>query len=156
MGETTGAGTKVYIGPANEVAVTQEAFELLAYTEIGHAVDVGEFGISFQQVTSDQLGDRLTRMFKGQKSAGTPTIVYEYDADDEGQQDVAAALESDSDHAFKITLDDAGPGSPSSPTTFYFRAKVMSNPLAGIQPNNMVRRNLVLGINSVPVEVAAV
>ncbi len=156
MAETTGAGAKIYIGPANAVANTQTAYEALSYQEIGKVVDIGGFGITFQPVNTDQLGDRLTKMFKGQKSAGNPTVVYDYDAADTGQTAVATSLDSDSDYAFKITLDDAGSGSPSSPTTFFFRAKVMANPLAGVQPNNMVRRNMQLGINSVPVEVEAV
>lgn len=156
MSETTGAGSKIYIGPANSTANTEQAFEGLAYVEIGKVVNIGSFGISYQAVTSDQLGGRLTKTFKGQKSAGSPTIVYDYAAEDDGQQDVAAALESDSDFAFKIELGDAGDDSPSAPTTFYFRARVMANPLADVQPNDMVRRNLVIAINSVPIEVPAI
>lgn len=156
MSETTGAGSKIYIGPANSTANTEQEFEGLAYVEIGKVVNIGGFGISYQAVTSDQLGDRLTKTAKGQKSAGSPTVVYDYDPADEGQQDVAAALGSDSDYAFKIELGDAGDESPSAPTTYYFRARVMANPLADIQPNDMIRRNLVIGINSVPIEVPAI
>lgn len=156
MANTTGAGSKIYIGPANTSAATQTAFEALTYQEIGDVVNIGEFGITFESVTSDHLGDRFTKMFKGQKSGGSPTIVYDYDSADTGQSNAATALASDSDYAFKVELNDAGTGSPSSPSTFYFRAKVMGNRLAEIQPNNMVRRNLVLGINADPVEVEAV
>jgi len=156
MAEKTAAGAKFYIGPANETAVTESEFKLLSYVEVGAVVDIPEFGISYQSVTSDQLGSRLTKMFKGQKSAGAPTIVYDHDADDAGQANIADALDSDSDYAFKITLDDAGTGSPSSPTTFYFRAKVMSSPITIGTANNMVRRSVQIGINSVPVEVPAV
>lgn len=156
MSETTGAGSKIYIGPANSTADTEQEFEGLAYVEIGKVVNIGGFGITYQSVTSDQLGDRLTKTFKGQKSAGSPTIVYDYTKDDLGQQDIAAAIGSDSDFAVKIELGDAGDESPSAPTTFYFRARVMANPLADIQPNDMIRRNLVIAINSVPVEVPAI
>src|SRR5690606_37318993 len=106
MGNTTGAGAKIYIGPANSVANTQTAFEALSYVEIGDVVDIGGFGITYASVTSDQLGDRFTKMFKGQKSGGTPTIVYDYNAADTGQTNVVTALNSDSDYAIKITFDD--------------------------------------------------
>lgn len=156
MAETTAAGAKLYIGPANSTANTQNDYEGLSYVEVGKVIDIPEFGIEFQEVTSDQLGDRLTKVFKGQKRAGVPSIVYDHDASDSGQGDMSDAVDSDDDYAFKVTLDDAGSGSPSSPTTFYFRAKVMGDPITIGTANNMVRRRANLGINSAPVEVAAV
>lgn len=156
MAEKTAAGAKFYIGPANDAADDEAAYKILNYVEVGHVVDIPEFGITYQSVTSDQLGARLTKMFKGQKSAGTPSIVYDHDASDAGQEDIINALASDGDYAFKITLDDAGSNSPSNPTTFYFRGKVMSAPITIGTANNMVRRSVQIGINSVPVEVAAV
>lgn len=156
MAETTSAGAKIYIGPANATANNEAAYALLDYTEIGKVVDIPEFGISFDPVTTDQLSDRLTKTFKGQKKAGTPTIVYDHDAADSGQVAVGPALASDDEYAIKITLDDAGSGSPSSPTTFYFRALIMSQTAAIGTSNNMFRRHMMIAINSVPVEVAAV
>jgi len=155
MAETTAAGAKLYIGPENNSANNQSAYEALTFVEVGSVVDIPEFGINYQEVATDQLGDRLTKVFKGQKRAGTPVIVYDHDATDTGQNDMADAVASDADYAFKITLDDASSASGAEPTTFYFRAKVMGSPLTIGTANNMVRRKAMLGINSVPVEIAA-
>lgn len=156
MAETTAAGAKLYIGPANSTAASQSDFEALSYSEVGTVVDIPEFGDTFQSVTSDQLGNRRTIKLKGQKDAGNPTVMYDHDSADTGATDLVTAAASDSDYAFKVTLNDAGTGSPSSPTTFYFRAKVMGKPVTIGTANNVVRRTAPLGINSDIVEIAAV
>lgn len=152
----TAAGSRLFIGPANEVADTQEEFEALSpYVEVGEIEDLGEIGDTAGEVTFTELGNRRVRKLKGSFNAGSLNLVVGYDAGDAGQAAMLAAFPSDSDYAFKITLNDAvDEDSDATPTTIFFRAKVMSKPLRIGAVENVVRRAFTLGINSEVIEVA--
>ncbi len=152
MTETTAAGAKFSIGPANSVANDATAYAALTYVEVGNIVDIEGAGDTFDPVTTDQLGDRRTKTLKGQKKGGTPRVVYDFDDSDTGQTNLKAAAASDSQYAIKIELDNSG---GTNGSTFYARVLVMGAPITIGTANNMVRRAVQLAINSDTVEVAA-
>lgn len=156
MAVDTAAGTKFYVGPVNSSANGQSAYEALSYVEVGEVESISEFGDSFNEVTFTALSDRRVRKFKGSKNAGNITVAIGHDSADTGQTNLDTALGSDSDYAFKIELDDAGTGSPSSPTTFFFRGKVMSVRTNPGDAENIVRLTAEIAINSDIVKIDAV
>ena len=73
--------------------------------------------------------------------------------DDLGQAKLKIAHKdrSKGDYNIKITLNDGDPDAtpaPLLPTTFYLRGKVMNNTVAAGAADNVVRRNVTIGINS--------
>lgn len=160
-GVTTASGTRVYIGGEktyNEVtAMTQESDYLSeSWVEIDDVEDGGELGDQWGQTTYTPLKASRVRKFKTTRDAGDISMVLGMNSSDAGQQAIVAALDSKNAYAFKMVLDDASPGSPASPTTFYFCAKVMSDRRAVGTNENVVRRNVTLAIDSNVVEVEAV
>lgn len=158
MGVNTPSGWRLYIGSedADDSVDTQNEFESESWTEVGEIEDMGEFGDAWNSQTFSSLSDSRVRRFKTVKDAGEMSLVIGMDSDDAGQAALVTATDSLYNHTFKITANDAGSGSPSSPTTYYFRAMVMSNRRAVGALDNIVRRNVTLAINSAILEVAAV
>lgn len=155
MGVNTAAGTRLYIGttaiPANindlSDAQALAEFEADSYIEINEVEDLGEYGDQSEDVTFASLRDSRTRHFKGTRDAGTAQIVLGKDQTDEGQLALEAAEASHLDFNFKVVNNDAttlgGTGS-----TDYFYGKVMSKRNNVGNVNNVVRRNMAVGINS--------
>lgn len=141
MPTTTAAGASLAIGPADETAAGLTAFEGLAYTAISNVETIGDIGERFTAVNYTVLDTREEQTDKGSKTAPliNPTIVR--DSGDAGQTALRAAKESDSQFAFRVTLNDEGSGSPSNPTTIYFRGLVMDATDSVPDANNMVRLN---------------
>ena len=156
MAVQTAAGSKLFIGPANSTATTQNDFEALVYVEVGEIEELGEFGDTVNEINFTPLGNRRVGKFKGSFNAGTINLTVGRDPADPGQADLRDALASDSDYAFMVTLNDASEGSPSNPTTIYYRGKVMSYTTNIGNVENIVRSTVAIGINSAIVEVAAV
>ena len=156
MAVETAAGSKFYIGPQNSSASAQGDYEGLTYVQVGEVESIGEFGDSFNEVNFISLSNRRVKKFKSSKNAGNIQIVIGHDSADSGQDNLNTALASDEDYAFKVELDDAGTGSPSSPTTFYFRGKVMAAPVTPGEADNIVRIAATIGINTDVLEVDAV
>lgn len=157
MAVQTAAGAKIYIGPANAVANTEAAYDALTFTLIGEVEDVGEFGDVYNEILFTAIDNRRVRKKKGSVDAGTLTLTVGFDPDDAGQSAFDAAVESDLDYAFRIELNDASEGgSPSRPTTRYFRGLAMGNRLAIGNVENIVRGNVSIGINSDIVRIAAI
>ena len=152
----TAAWCTLSISDGSSVAATQSAFEAETYLEVAEITDLGEFGSEFSTITHVSLADRLVRKFKGTEDPGSLPLQLGYDPDDTGQNQCKAALASDNEWAFKVTLNDAGTGSPSSPTTFFFRARVMSFRRQIGSPESVVGATCNIGINTRPIEVAAV
>lgn len=152
----TAALSKLYISTTATTVSTQSAFEGLTYSEVGEITDLGEFGSEYSTVTHVSLADRLVRKFKGTEDPGTITLQMGMDPDDAGQTVLKTALGVDTEYGFKVTLNDAGSGSPSSPTTFYFRARVMSYKRQVGSAESIVAASTTIGINTRPIEVAAV
>jgi len=154
----TAAGSKLFIGSEDptEATNTQGEFEADTYTQVGEVEDMGEFGDQWNETTFESLADSRTRHLKTTRDAGTAQMVIGFDSSDAGQAAVEAALESVNDYTFKITANDEGSGSPSNPTTIYFRAKVMSYRFQFGTNGNVIRVTMNLAINSALVRVDAV
>lgn len=118
----TSAGTRIYIGDALPATYDKAGFEAVDWTEIGEVTDLGEFGKEFNLVTHNPLGDRRTVKRKGSYNDGAVTMQYAFDRNnDDGQNDLRVALDSDDSYAFKVVLQEQ--------THIYFSAQVMSAPV---------------------------
>lgn len=148
----TAAGSKFYIGTTAAIDETSEVtaiadFEADTYEEVGEVEDLGEIGDEATEVTFTALGNRRVRKLKGSYNAGNVTAMCGDDPADAGQDDMLAAFASDLDFNFKITLNDQLTLS-GTPTTMYFRGKVMSKRRNIGSVNNVVRRSFLTGINT--------
>jgi hypothetical protein len=157
MGVGTNAGSRLFIGPANNVADDVAEFEAATpYVEVGEVEDLGEFGDQVASQTFTAVGNRRVRKLKTTFDAGEMALVLGMDSGDAGQAALVAALDSDDDFAIKITINDEDESdSDAEPTTFYFRAKVMSNRRQLGRVDNIRRRAVTLAINSEIIEVEA-
>lgn len=156
MAVQTAAGSKIFIGPANTTADSQADYEALAYTLVGEVENIGEFGDTFNEITFTSISDRRVRKFKGSKNAGTLSLVVGRDLTDAGQSAMKTARDSDSEYAVMVQQNDVVSGSPSNPTTYFFRALVMGFTVDIGEVESIIRANASLGINSDVIEVSAV
>lgn len=150
MSVQTSSGSKVYIGTTASNGATD------SYTEVASITNVPQFGRVYSEIKFSSLGDRNVLKFKGQRDDGTIAIDLGRDMSDAGQAAAVVALDSDLDYNFKITLNDASGVSGSTPTTFRFKAKVMSYETIPGNATSVVMAKLSLGIKSGSiVEIAA-
>lgn len=148
----TAAGCRFSLG-TKVAADTKAEFVADTYVEVGEIEDLGEFGDTFANVNFTALADGRVRKYKGTADAGDLTLTLGLDNGDAGQAAVktAHADRSKGDYNIKITLNDGNPTAtptPIAPTTFYMRGKVMKNTVASGSADNVVRRNVTIGINS--------
>ncbi|WP_372030065.1 hypothetical protein [Pseudomonas kurunegalensis] len=147
----TAAGCRFFIG-SKTGADTETKYKADTYVEVGEIEDLGEFGDTFSSVNFTSLKNGRVRKYKGTADAGDLTLTVGLDNGDAGQNAVKTAHKdrSKGDYNIKITLNDGDPdASPAiSPTTFYMRGKVMNNTVAPGAADNVVRRNVTIGINS--------
>jgi hypothetical protein len=117
----TTAGTTIALDQGNAPATYDQAgYENVGmiYVTVGEITDAGEFGRQYNLVTHNPIGDRRTVKRKGSYNDGQLTLQMARVPADAGQTDLQAALASDSDSAFKVTLQDG--------TVLYFMAQVLS------------------------------
>jgi len=156
MTVNTAGGAKIYIGPtATSTTDTQGEYEALSYVEVGEVEDLGQVGDEDADVAFTALNDSRVRHFKGPTDGGTIAVVAGDDTTDTGQAAMDAAFANKTeDYAFKLELADeltlAG-----TPTTLYFRGKVMSMRRNVGNVSNVVRKNYNVGVNSDFIEVQA-
>lgn len=147
----TAAGCRLFIG-GKTGADTETKYKADTYVEVGEIEDLGEFGDTFSSVNFTSLKNGRVRKYKGTADAGDLTLTVGLDNGDAGQNAVKTAHKdrSKGDYNIKITLNDGDPdASPAiSPTSFYMRGKVMNNTVAPGAADNVVRRNITIGINS--------
>ena len=103
------------------------------------------------------LRDGRVRKYKGTADAGDLTLTVGLDNGDLGQAKLKVAHKdrSKGDYNIKVTLNDGDPTATPVllPTTFYMRGKVMNNTVAAGSADNVIRRNVTIGINSDIIEV---
>lgn len=114
------AGAKLYIAPPGTIPFSPDL-----YVEVGEIANMGEFGRVYNLITSEALGDRKTRKYKGTYNDGQLALTLNYDSEDQGQQDLEDAVDDDDSYQFKVVLNDAR-GALTTPTTYTFEAIVMS------------------------------
>jgi len=151
MPVNTSSGTKLYIGQDNDDHANPQTDS--DYVLVGFIENLGEFGRQYSLITFDDLSERSTLKFKGQRNDGKLSLSLGRAPDDTGQAAMRSALDSDHDFNFKITLSDR---ILSSPTTFYFLAKVMTYTTNVGGPTQVVkaRADVEIKSNSI-IEVAA-
>lgn len=145
----TASGTKIYIGPAvgSETDTLAEFKALTAWTEIGLAESLGEFGDEATSVTFSSLGDGRVRKSKGVRNAGTLALVVGRDPTDVGQDALIAAEGTKNKFAFRIVYADRLTPSGTD-STEYFRALVLNKRTNVGNADNIVRRSFSLDIDS--------
>ena len=153
---TTGAGTRISIGPRLSAALPAAAVAAttllkgLVYAEIGEVESIGDYGDTINDVTFAALASSRARHLKGLADAGTVELSIGFDAGDAGQLALVAAFQDRSrfDYPIKVTYLDG--------SFDYMAAKVMSNKKTGISVEGVLKRTVSLGINSEIYEVPAV
>ena len=149
----TAGGSRFFIGttaPADDLA----EFEADSYIEVGEVEDLGELGDEAEQITFTALKDGRVRKLKGPRDAGTMAIVCGADSSDEGQAAMIEAEASPLDFNFMVILNDQLTLS-GTPTTLFYRGKVMSKRRNIGNVSNVVRYNFNVGVNSAVLEVQA-
>lgn len=147
IGVHTASGTKIRIGGTTEGVGSESAYVL-----IGSVTNLSEFGPEFGLIEFDDMSDRNTRKFKGQRNDGSITIALGKDLTDSGQADLEAANLTDFDYNFEIEYNDAGTGTDDTPTYDRFKAKVMSFKTNPGDPTSVVAATAVLEIKSGSIE----
>lgn len=154
----TAAGCRLAIG-GKTGAETETEYKDDTYVDVGEIEDLGEFGDTFNPVNFTSLANGRVRKYKGTADAGNMTLTVGLDNGDAGQRAVAVAHKdrSKGNYNIKVTLNDGDPGATPAvlPTTFYFAVKVMNNTVAAGAADNVVRRNITLGINTDILEIVA-
>lgn len=153
----TTSNTKFYISTTtNNSAADEAAYEALSYTEVKPIEGFGAYGETVTPVNFTALNDSFTQVLKGTNEPVSFDLTCGFDPDDTGQAALRVARGSQRQYAFKITYDDEGAGSPSNPTTHYFRGLVMGEMKSESSANAVRKVSYMISQNSLLVEVDAV
>lgn len=107
---------------------------------IGQITDAGQHGRVYNVVTHNPIGSRGTQKFKGSFNEGQKVLTVGIDEDDAGQTLAITALNSDSDHSFKVLYQDG--------SIDYFQAKVISFQKSMTGVDTMLTATLTLEITT--------
>ncbi|MNO58432.1 hypothetical protein D3C76_489900 [compost metagenome] len=154
----TAAGCRFALG-TKKPAKTKAEYEADVYVDVGEVEDIGEFGDTFSNVNFTSLADGRVRKYKGTADAGDVTVKVGLDNGDAGQAAVksAHADRGKGNYNIRITLNDGDPTAvpPVKPTTYYMGVKVLKNVVSTGAADNIVRRNITMGINTDILEIPA-
>lgn len=117
----TSAGSKIAVGLPPVGGTSLTTLQAVSYTYIEEVTDIGEFGKSYNLVTHNPLGDRVTIKRKGSINNGTIQLQMAYAPADPGQTLLATAVDSDASYSYRVTLQDN--------TNFYFTGQAMGRPV---------------------------
>lgn len=148
-GVVQSAGAKLYIGTKAANPATD------TYVEVAEIDNFGEFGKSYETVKFNPVAKKRTQKLKGSYDEGSLTLSLGRVPSDDGQEALQIAVDDSDAYNIKITLDDAPAGASAKPTTFHFKALVMSytTNIGGV--DGVVKANVKLEINSDISEAAA-
>lgn len=119
MGSMTSAGSTIAIAAATPATFDEAGYEAVAgFATIGEVTDYGELGRSYALVTHNPVATRGTVKKKGSFNEGAQTLQLALDDADAGQILARAALASDADYSFRLTMQNGAKR--------YFQAQVMS------------------------------
>lgn len=130
MGTQSNAGTLFALSAAAPATYNAAGFVALTYTTIGEVKTGGDFGKTFQVITSQVLSRRGTTKKKGTFDAGSLNLSMELDPDDAGQTLAETAVDSDDDYSIRVTLQDG--------TVYYLRGLVTEFVTTVGGPNDML------------------
>lgn len=156
-GGITGARARVFIGPVHDDQIeTLEDWDDLVsgdWKEIEEVTGIGEFVLTFAEVTSETFGNEVVEKYKGTANPGSLQLVVNYvPSEPPGQLALKAAVASYDAYSIKIELNNKPAGASSKPTRAYFAARVMTGGGLNISgPNAMVGTTHTLGICTKPI-----
>jgi hypothetical protein len=123
MTAITSAGSTLGISATLPGSFDATGFNAVTHTLIGEIVSIdGDIGRVYNGVTHNPLASRATVKKKGSYNSGSATIQLAIDNDDAGQVIAKAALNSDANYSFKLTLQNGD--------IIYFQGMVMSFPIS--------------------------
>lgn len=153
------AGCKIWIStapfPETAADVVHADFSTVSWIEIKKWTQMGAYGDSAQLITTDLIGEGRTKKQKGTKNAGSMANIFATDALDPGQVKVLEASKTLQNYAFKVELNDKGPGVGATNGLREFYGLVMQSQEAGGGANTVQTLNATIEINSNIVAVAA-
>jgi hypothetical protein len=157
MAIKTGSGASIAIGTVLAAPNgTQVEYEADSYTSLGEVESIGEFGDQRSSVQFTSLADGRVQKARGVKDAGDAVIVFAHKTGDAGHTALAAAdaatSQATDEFNFRVSLADT---IATSPTKFYFRARVLGRRVLEITNDGVVRVQATLAINTTVLEVAA-
>lgn len=106
MAVMTSAGSTLSIATGSPTTNDATGFTALTYVVVGEVTDIGEVGREYATTTHSPVGSRAVRKFKGSYNNGSMQIQMARDTANAGQTAMRAALLSDADYSFKVTLQD--------------------------------------------------
>ena len=146
------AGCKFWISnlPFTELAVDAVAADYsgVAWVEVKKWTQMGSYGDSAQLINTDLIGEGRTKKQKGTDNAGSMANVFATDVLDAGQIRVLTASQDVKNYAFKVELNDKGPGVGALNSTRLMYGLVMQAQQAGGGPNTVQTLNATMEINS--------
>lgn len=135
---------------------TQAEYEADSYTTVGSVESISEFGDQRSSVTFASLGDGRMQKARGIADAGDIEVVYAHSTGEAGQAAMKAAFaatsQSTDEFNFRVQLNDQ---ISTSPTRYYFRARVLSDRQLELTNDGVVRKKAMLAINTAVREVDA-
>ncbi|QWY83353.1 putative tail protein [Rhizobium phage RHph_X3_2] len=151
--ETTLLGTKVSISTTSvDKDANLAAVAALVYTEIESVGNLGDYGVSPNNVNYNVLGRDLVVKSKGVQDGGDCQIEVAYIFDDPGQMALRSAALTKFNWVLKIEYADA-PGEDWSNTIVYLKG-IISGPLKlGGGPDDFHREQFTMGVNALPITV---
>jgi hypothetical protein len=152
------AKTGLFIRGAHAAETTTlSAYDALTgWVQVKGITNIGEFGATFQEITSEPLEAEATGKYKGMRNDGSLALTMERVPDDEGQQALIEALQSYDSFDFMVALNDKPAGATSKPTRLYFPGKVLSYTTNVGGANNLVTASCTISIDGAVVEGASV
>jgi hypothetical protein len=140
MASRTSAGSTLRVSAAQPGTFNVAGYNALSWTEVGEITDLGEFGREYNLVTHNPLKTRATVKKKGSYNEGQINLQMALDDADAGQVILSAAVLSDNDYSFEITLQ--------SGKKYFFQAQVMKfKPNVG-SVDNITTASVMLEITS--------
>lgn len=131
----------------------QTAYEGFDYVYVDNIENLGQFGSEAASVEGRFLDSRYVRKLKGSRDNGNLEMVCAFDANSAGQIALKAAEATDHAYAFEVKLNDAPPGG--TPSTFYFKALVMSARVEAAGTDDIVKLNATIAIDGEILEIPA-
>lgn len=154
MSLDTAAKVTVSIGPATRCTTEAEFKALTGWKAVTNIEDVGEQKADRPIATGKYLDqDYVRKLAGGPRDAGTQTMVFGYDPDDDGQTALQDADLANESYAVKIELPDAPTGG--TPTTWYFMAIIGPVSLAFSDGSAPIKLTVDFNIDGRPIKVAA-
>jgi hypothetical protein len=157
MAIKTGTGCTIAIGTVLAAPNgTQAEYEADTYTSLGVVESIGQFGDQRSSVQFASLADGRMQKARGIADAGDAVITYAHSTGDAGQVALKAAYAATSqatdEFNFRVQLNDT---ISTTPTKFYFRARVLGIPVQEIVNDGVIRVQVTLAINTAVLEVDA-